>query len=59
MAATWPDFIKNFAEKPQNAGPDDYVDHGNDPKDSPDPNRNIGYGDKFLHKYWHFKDLPF
>ncbi len=58
-AATWPDLIKQFGKKPQDAGPDDYIDHGNDPKGSPDPNRNIGYEDKFLHKYWHFVDLPF
>ena len=58
-AATWPDFIKDLAKKPEDADADDYIDHGNDPDKSPDPNRNVGYEDKFLHKYWHFVDLPF
>jgi hypothetical protein len=59
MAATWPDFIKRHGKKPDKAGPDDYIDHGDDPANSPDPNRNMGYEDRFLHKYWHFIDMPF
>jgi S1/P1 Nuclease len=58
-AATWPDFIKDLAKKPDEAGPGDYIDNGNDPADSPKPNQNIGYEDLHLHKYWHFKDIPF
>src|SRR5262245_36327614 len=28
-AATWPDFIKDLAKKPDEAGPGDYIDNGN------------------------------
>jgi S1/P1 Nuclease len=54
MAATWPDEIKSdpsyIADGSQN---------GNRPDGSPDPTANTGYTDKFMHKYWHFIDMPF
>lgn len=53
-AATWPDMIKGdhnmISDGPEN---------GNRAPDSPDSVQNIGYSDRNLHKYWHFKDVPF
>ncbi|BCA55088.1 nuclease [Nitrospira sp. KM1] len=49
-AATWPDLIKN-----QEMG---YQNDGNLPN-GPEANRNIGYADKLMHRYWHFIDIPF
>ena len=54
VAATWADQIK--ADPSYVA---DGSDHGNRPEGSPDPRRNTGYGDKLMHKYWHFVDVPF
>ena len=54
MAATAVDAIK----KDQ----DDFKDDGEDPTDSakaPEPGRNTGFDDKFMHKYWHYIDKPF
>ena len=54
MAATAVDAIK----KPQH----DFKDDGEDPTDStkaPEPGRNTGFDDKFMHKYWHYIDKPF
>jgi hypothetical protein len=54
MAATAPDAIK----KPQH----DFKDDGEDPTDSakaPEPGRNTGFDDKFMHQYWHYIDKPF
>lgn len=53
LAATWPDRIKS---KP--GFTDDGTDHGNRPS-GPTSSQNIGYDDKFHHKYWHFVDTPF
>lgn len=51
MAATWPDEIK--ADK-------GYKDDSNTPPPDVDQaTRNIGYRDKYMHKYWHFIDTPF
>ncbi len=52
LAATWPDAIK---------GDTTYKADGLDKGYRPDgitSSLNIGYSDKFLHKYWHFVDLP-
>lgn len=46
-AATWPDEIRS----------EGYEDDGYTPT-SPTRSRNIGYADRLLHRYWHFKDLP-
>jgi len=54
MAATAVDAIK----KPQHG----FKDDGEDPTDSakaPEPGRNTGFDDKFMHKYWHYIDKPF
>lgn len=48
-AATWPDEIR---------GDRSYTDDGYEP-DSPTASQNVGYVDKLLHRYWHFKDFPF
>jgi S1/P1 Nuclease len=54
MAATAVDAIKKHR--------DDFKDDGEDPTDSaeaPEPGRNTGFDDKFMHKYWHYIDKPF
>ncbi len=51
MAATWPDEIKA-----QNSG---YKMDGDTPPNTSEATRNTGYTDKYMHKYWHFVDLPF
>ncbi|MVT73780.1 S1/P1 nuclease [Bradyrhizobium cajani] len=48
-AAGWADDIKKK---------DDYTDDGEKPS-GPDSARNIGYRDKLMHRYWHYKDIPF
>jgi len=58
-ASIWPDFLRDIAVKPEHAGPDDYIDDGSDPEKSPDANKNVGYEDRAIHRYWHFVDLPF
>lgn len=54
IAATWPDQIKR-----DNTYTSDGSEKGNRPDGSPDPNRNTGYDDLLMHKYWHFIDTPF
>ncbi|WFU80755.1 S1/P1 nuclease [Bradyrhizobium sp. CIAT3101] len=53
-ASTWPDFIR---------GARGYIsdgsEGGNRPPPGPEAAQNIGYSDLFMHKYWHFVDLPF
>lgn len=53
-SATWPDFIR---------GARGYIsdgsEGGNRPPAGPEAGQNIGYSDLFMHKYWHFVDLPF
>ena len=50
MAATWPDEIKAIHS---------YKNDGDSPPaDTAQANSNIGYSDMFMHKYWHFVDLP-
>jgi hypothetical protein len=54
MAATGPDAIKSDKT--------DYKDDGEDPtntKRAPDASRNTGFDDSYMHKYWHYIDLPF
>lgn len=50
MAATWPDEIKAMGSG--YSGTDT-------PPRGESPNLNTGYGDKNMHKYWHFIDTPF
>jgi hypothetical protein len=53
MAATAPDAIKKAQH--------DFKDDGEDPTDSakaPEPGRNTGFDDKFMHQYWHYIDKP-
>ena len=54
LAATWPDEIK---QDPSYTA--DGSSGGDDPTGSPDPTANTGYGDKLMHKYWHFVNTPF
>lgn len=49
-AATWPDEIR---------GDDRYRDDGSQPPNHPSASQNIGYSDFLLHRYWHFRDIPF
>jgi hypothetical protein len=51
LAATWPDLIKGMIKG--------YKDDGNDAPPTPQATLNEGYGDKFMHKYWHYVDVPF
>ena len=51
LAATWPDQIKGTIKG--------YKDDGNTPPDGPQATLNEGYSDKFMHKYWHYVDVPF
>lgn len=48
-AAAWADDIKDLP---------DYIGKGDNAKTS-DAGRNIGYADKLVHAYWHFKDIPY
>lgn len=48
-ASVWADDIKGY---------DDYTRKG-DTADGPNAARNIGYTDKLVHDYWHFRDIPF
>ncbi|WP_105436357.1 S1/P1 nuclease [Neorhizobium tomejilense] len=48
-ASVWADDIKTYK---------DYT-RDNDTATGPDAARNIGYSDKFVHEYWHYKDIPF
>ena len=56
-AATWPDCIKRASDCPGYTA--DGTDNGNTPPPGPEASQNIGYADKFMHKYWHFVDEPF
>jgi len=54
MAATAPDAIK--------FDPSHFKDDGEDPtnaKRAPNPSRNTGFDDPYMHRYWHYIDLPF
>jgi S1/P1 Nuclease len=53
-AATWADMIKGDP-----AYVSDGPEHGNRAPDAPEAAQNIGYADHFMHKYWHFIDVPF
>lgn len=46
-AATWPDKIRG-----------EYEDDGYEPVE-PRASQNIGYADRLIHPYWHYKNLPF
>jgi hypothetical protein len=52
--AVWPDCIK---QSKCSAGYT--VDGGDTPPGNPTDAQNIGYADKFMHKYWHFVDIPY
>ncbi|HYK34797.1 S1/P1 nuclease [Alloacidobacterium sp.] len=51
MAATWPDQIKA-----SNSG---YKKDADTPPQTDEATRNTGYRDKYMHRYWHFIDIPF
>jgi S1/P1 Nuclease len=51
LASTWPDLIKGTIKG--------YVDDGNTPPATDQATLNLGYEDHFMHKYWHYVDLPF
>jgi hypothetical protein len=51
-ASVWADDIKTYKEYRDATG-----DH--DTATSADAARNIGYSDKLIHDYWHYKDIPF
>jgi hypothetical protein len=53
--ATWPDCIKQKCPGYTADG----TDHGDTPPPGPEASQNIGYDDKFMHKYWHFVDKPY
>ena len=55
QAATWPDDLRSRACL---SGPDCVRDEGYTPTDA-SADLNVGYRDKRLRRYWHFKDLPF
>ncbi|TVZ63139.1 S1/P1 nuclease [Rhizobium mongolense] len=48
-AAVWADDIKTYK---------DYT-RDNDTATGPYAARNVGYSDKLVHDYWHYKDIPF
>lgn len=56
-AATWPDCIQDAAKCPGFVA--DGSDGGMTPPVSQSAWQNIGYSDKFMHKYWHFILLPY
>ncbi len=51
-ASVWADDIKTYKEYQEATG-----DH--DTATGADAALNVGYGDKLIHGYWHFKDIPF
>jgi hypothetical protein len=54
IAATWPDQIKG-----DNRYQSDGTQGGNRPPTDGTADRNEGFSDFALHKYWHFVDMPF
>jgi hypothetical protein len=46
-AATWPDSIRGS-----------YIDDGYDPVE-PIASQNLGYSDRYVHRYWHYRDTGF
>jgi hypothetical protein len=54
IAATWADQIKG-----DGVHRSDGTHGGNRPPNDGTAARNIGYRDRAMHKYWHFKDEPF
>lgn len=56
-AATWPDCIQNSAKCPGYIA--DGTDDGMTPAVSQEAWQNIGFSDKFMHKYWHFVRQPY
>ena len=56
-AATWPDDLRGrLCSNPRL--PNCIVDDGYTPADA-NADLNIGYNDRRLRRYWHFKDIPF
>jgi hypothetical protein len=54
-AATWPDDLK---QRVCSNAPTCIIDEGYTPADA-EADQNIGYRDRRLRRYWHFKNLPF
>jgi hypothetical protein len=52
-ASVWPDDIKNPTTHPG------FINDGDSPPKTKQAGQNIGYADKRMHKYWHYKDVPF
>lgn len=57
QAATWPDCIQNSAKCAGYVA--DGTNDGMTPPVSQEAWQNIGYSDKFMHKYWHFIRQPY
>ncbi len=57
-AATWPDDLRGRTCNSQAPVPGCIRDEGYTPTDA-NADLNIGYQDRRLRRYWHFKDLPF
>lgn len=59
-AATWADHIKSdeCQEPPRTPTPGCYADSGYRPADA-GARLNIGYADRDLRRYWHFKNVPY
>jgi hypothetical protein len=56
-AATWPDCIQNGAKCAGYVA--DGTDNGMTPPVSQEAWQNVGYSDRFMHKYWHFVRQPY
>ena len=52
FASLWPDVIKGRQKQ-------GYWSDGDQPPKTKKAGQNIGYADKRMHKYWHYKDIPF
>jgi len=51
LASTAPDAIKRDRQR--------FIDDGEEPAKAPDPDRNTGFDDPYMHKYWHYINKPF
>ena len=56
-AATWPDCIQNSAKCEGYVA--DGTEGGMEPPVSQEAWQNVGYSDRFMHKYWHFIQQPY
>ena len=55
-ASLWADDIKSKRDYTEDGLPGS---NGNKPPNTPEAGQNVGFSDKFIHKYWHFHDTPF